>query len=65
MSGSVMVILQGGGLGESVMGATHAEEGASSRECPGNNEQQCPSGPMPSNNTSNTPDGTTRRNSAS
>lgn len=44
--GRVNVILCGGGLGESVMGATRAVRSCSN-EWEGNREAVCPSGPMP------------------
>lgn len=47
-----MVILEGGGLGESVIGAIH-KLFSSRRGCWGNSEQVCPSGPKPSNRRSN------------
>lgn len=48
-TGKVSVILDGGGLGAFVMGATHTEVSSQMR-CPGKREQVCPSGPIPSNN---------------
>lgn len=48
-TGKVSVILDGGGLGALVMGATHTEVSSQMR-CPGNREQVCPSGPIPSSN---------------
>lgn len=44
--GNVSVILLGGGLGESVMGAIHTDVSSNNR-WPGNKEHVCPSGPMP------------------
>ena len=59
-SGKVMVMRWGGGLGESKMGATSLCC-SSRRAWPGNKEQQCPSGPMPSRSTSNAHSGTSER----
>lgn len=49
--GNVKVILFGGGLGESEMGATHTDVSSHSL-CPGNKEHVCPSGPTPNINAS-------------
>lgn len=52
ITGKVRVILDGGGLGESVMGAT--QRAVSFRSlCPGNKEHVCPSGPIPNRSMSN------------
>ncbi|KAH1025470.1 hypothetical protein HUJ05_010192 [Dendroctonus ponderosae] len=52
ITGKVNVIRLGGGFGESVIGATHLAV-SFSKACPGNREQVCPSGPMPSSSRSN------------
>jgi hypothetical protein len=46
-TGKVSVILDGGGLGALVTGATHTEVSSQIR-CPGKREHVCPSGPTPS-----------------
>ena len=45
-TGKVKVILDGGGLGALVIGATHTEVSSQTR-CSGNKEHVCPSGPIP------------------
>lgn len=52
MSGYVIVTRSGGGFGESDMGAINAVCSLSNG-WPGNNEHVWPSGPIPSNNRSN------------
>lgn len=52
MTGNVIVTLSGGGLGESLMGATHRDLSLS-RGWFGKREHVCPSGPSPSRRESN------------